>query len=101
DLFIIIQLMMTCRMNGVQTEVSLFHPMKMYQNLLSPHPLHFTEIMGLIMMTLTEVTVIDQVVQKTIGECILQMNLIEEKTDLHHILPIQCIHLPLCTRKMV
>jgi len=29
--------------------------MKMSQNLISPHLLHFTEIMGLIMMTLTEV----------------------------------------------
>ncbi|KFV82792.1 hypothetical protein N308_09010, partial [Struthio camelus australis] len=100
-LFIIIQLMMTCHMNGVQTEVNLFHPMKMYQTLISPHPLHFTEIMGLIMMTLTEVTVIDQIVLKTVGECILRMTLVEEKTGLHHILHVQCIHLHLFTRKIV
>lgn len=37
-------------------EVSPFLPMKIYQNLISPHLLHFTEIMGLIMMTLTEIT---------------------------------------------
>lgn len=37
-------------------EVSPFLPMKMYQNLISPHLLHFTEITGLIMMTLTEIT---------------------------------------------
>lgn len=36
-------------------EVNPFLPMKMYQNIISPHLLHFTEIMGLIMMTLTEV----------------------------------------------
>ncbi|KFP18697.1 hypothetical protein Z169_12851, partial [Egretta garzetta] len=100
DLFMIIQVMMTCHVNGVQTEVNLSLPMKMYQNLISPHLLHFTEIMGLIMMTLTEV-IGDQVVLKTIGECIPQVNLIEEKTDLHHILHEQCIHLHLCTKKIV
>ncbi|KFP58703.1 hypothetical protein N322_03691, partial [Cariama cristata] len=101
DLFMIMQVTMTCHVNGVQTEVNLFLRMKMYQNLISPHLLHFTEIMGLIMMTLTEVIVIDQIVLKKIGECIPQMNLIEEKTDLHHILHEQCIHLHLCTKKIV
>ncbi|KFP89350.1 hypothetical protein N311_07427, partial [Apaloderma vittatum] len=101
DLFMIIPVLMTCCMNGVQTEVSLFLPMKMYQNLISPHLLHFTEIMGLIMITLTEVTVIDQIVQKTIGECIPQLDLIEEKTGLHHILHEQCIHLHLYSKKIV
>ncbi|KFM06502.1 hypothetical protein AS27_02638, partial [Aptenodytes forsteri] len=101
NLFTIIQVTMTCHVNGVQTEVSLFLPMKMYQNLISLHLLHFREIMGLIMMTLTEVTVIDQIVLKTIGECIPQMNLIEEKTDLHHILHEQCIHLHLYTKKIL
>ncbi|KFQ23152.1 hypothetical protein N332_11199, partial [Mesitornis unicolor] len=86
---------------GLFAEVSLFLPMKIYQNLISPHLLHFTEIMGLIMMTLTEVIVIDEIVQKTIGECIPQMNLIEEKTDLHHILQEQCIHVHLYTMKIV
>ncbi|KFP41347.1 hypothetical protein N324_08262, partial [Chlamydotis macqueenii] len=100
DLFMIIQVTMTCRMNGVQTEVNLFLPMKMYQNLISLHLLHFTEIMGLIKMTLTEVIVIDQIVLKIIGECIPRMNLIEEKTDLHHILHEPCIHLHLYTKKI-
>ncbi|KFV44968.1 hypothetical protein N341_06553, partial [Tyto alba] len=81
-------------------EVNHFLPMKMYQNLISLH-LHFTENMGLIMMTLIEVTVINQIVLKTIGDCIPQMNLIEEKTDLHHILHEQCIHLHLYTKKIV
>ncbi|KFV18993.1 hypothetical protein N340_04876, partial [Tauraco erythrolophus] len=101
DLFMIIQVTMTCHMNGVQAEVNLFLPMKMHQNLISLHLLHFTEIMGLITMTLTEVIVIDKIVLKTTGECIPQMNLIEEKTDLHHILHEQCIHLHLYTKKIV
>ncbi|KFV89860.1 hypothetical protein N326_06281, partial [Eurypyga helias] len=101
DLFMIIQVMMTCHENGVQTEVNLFLPMKMYQNLISRHLLHFTEIMGLIMMTLTEVIVIDQIVLKTRGGCIPLMNLIDEKTDLHHILHERFIHLHLYTRKIV
>ncbi|KFV91621.1 hypothetical protein N327_07418, partial [Fulmarus glacialis] len=101
DLFMIIQVTMTCHMNGVQTEVNLFLPMKMYQTLISPHLLHFTEIMGLIMMTFTEVIVIDQIVRKTIGECIPRMNLIEGKTDSHHILHEQCMHLHLYTKKIV
>ncbi|EOB05695.1 hypothetical protein Anapl_03569, partial [Anas platyrhynchos] len=83
------------------SEVNLFPPMKMYWNLIFPHLLHFIEITGLIMMTLTEAIVIEQIVQKTIGECILRMNLTEEKTDLHHILHVQCIHLHLYTRKVV
>ncbi|KFO70970.1 hypothetical protein N303_09155, partial [Cuculus canorus] len=101
DLFVIIQVTMTCHVNGVQTEVNLFLPMKMYQNLISPHLLHFTEIMGLVMMTLTEVIVIDQIVLKGIEEYIPQVNLIEENTDLHHILREQCIHLHLYTKKIV
>ncbi|KFO54309.1 hypothetical protein N302_13521, partial [Corvus brachyrhynchos] len=99
DLFVIIQVTMTCHVNGVQTEP--FLPMKIYQNLISPHLLHFTEIMGLIMMTLTEITVIDRIVLKTIGECIPQRNLIEEKTDLHHTPHEQCTHLHPCTKKIV
>ncbi|KFV57479.1 hypothetical protein N328_08089, partial [Gavia stellata] len=101
DLFMIIQVTMICHMNGVQTEVNLFLPMKMYQNLISPRLPHFTEIMGLIIMSLTEVIVIDLIVLKTIGKCIPQMNLIEQKTDLHHILHEQCIHLHLYTKKIV
>ncbi|KFR11577.1 hypothetical protein N306_13903, partial [Opisthocomus hoazin] len=101
DLSMIIQVTMTCHVNGVQTEINLFLPMKMSQNLISPHLLHFTEIMGLIMMTLTEVIVIDQIVLKTIGECIPQMNLTEGKADLHHILHERCIHLHLYTKKIV
>ncbi|KFU91454.1 hypothetical protein M959_09917, partial [Chaetura pelagica] len=98
DLLMIIQVTVTCDMNGVQTEINLFLPMKMYQNLISLiHLLQFTEIMGLIMTTLTEAIVI----LKTIGECIPQMNSIEEKTDLHHILHEQCIHLHLYTMKIV
>ncbi|KFW97318.1 hypothetical protein N336_11268, partial [Phalacrocorax carbo] len=101
DLFMIIQVTMICHVTGVQTEVNLFLPMKMHQNLVSPHLLHFTEIMSLIVMTLIEVIVIDQIVLKTIGECIPQMNLIEEKTDFHHIHHEQCIHLHLYTKKIV
>ncbi|KFV65251.1 hypothetical protein N307_06176 [Dryobates pubescens] len=100
EFFMIIQVMMTCHKNGVQTEVNLFLPMKMYQNLISPHLLHFTEIMGLI-MTSPEIIVISQIVLKTIGECIPQMHLIEEKTDLHHILHEQCTHRHLDTKKIV
>ncbi|KFO90846.1 hypothetical protein N320_11785, partial [Buceros rhinoceros silvestris] len=99
DLFMITQVTITCHMNGVLTEVNLFLHMKMYKNLIFPHLLHFTEIMGL-MMTLTKVIVINQTVLKTIGECIPQMNLIEEKTDLHHILHEQCV-LHLYTKKII
>ncbi|KFQ29468.1 hypothetical protein N331_03076, partial [Merops nubicus] len=101
DLFMIIQVMMTYCMNGVQTEINLFLPVKMYQNLISPHLLHFTETMGLIMMTLTEVIVINKIVLKTIEGCIPQMNLTEGKPDLHHTLHEKCIRLHLYTRKVV
>ncbi|KFP07148.1 hypothetical protein N300_07469, partial [Calypte anna] len=82
-------------------EINLFLPVKMYQNFISPHRLQFTEIMGLIMMILREAIVIEKIVLKTTEECIPQMNIIEEKTDLHHILHKQCIQHHLYTKKMV
>ncbi|KFP74336.1 hypothetical protein N310_05378, partial [Acanthisitta chloris] len=100
DLSMIIQATMTCHVNGVQTEVSPFLPMKMYQNLISPHLLHFTEIMGLIMMTSTEIIVIDQTVLRTTGGFIPQRNLAGEGTDLHHTLHEQCTHLQPYTKRI-